>query len=94
MLAIYAECTPDHSTRYLFWRLPKEARTEIRSGRTEAQFKAFDEANAERGWPLLSLHVSENDLYSAVWISPEHHDAATAMLAVYGITPAQRKAAA
>ena len=91
LIAIYAECLPDHQTRYLFWRLPKEARTEVRSGRTEAQFRAFDQANAERGWPLLSLHISENDLSSAVWISPEHHEAATAMLAFYGITPATRQ---
>ena len=90
-MAIYAECSPDGLARYLFWRLPQEARIEIRSGSTEAQFRVFDQANVEKGWPLLSLHVSENDLYSAVWISPESFEAATAMLAFYGITPAQRR---
>src|SRR4051812_43809443 len=91
LVSIYSECSPDHLTRYLFWRAPQEARIEIRSGRTEDQFRVFDEANSARGWPLLSLHVNENDIYSAVWISPDHYETATAMLAFYGITPAQRK---
>ena len=94
LTAIYSECSPDHLGRYLFWRLPQDARTEIRSGRTQSQFKMLDRVNIERGWPLLSLHINENDTYSAVWISPGHYKTATAILAIYGITPAQRKPAA
>ncbi|MEI9896037.1 MAG: hypothetical protein WDN28_19745 [Chthoniobacter sp.] len=91
LIAIYSECSPDQLTRYLFWRAPQGARFEIRSGRPEEQFREFDRANVSKGWPLLSLHVNETDLYSAVWISPERYEAATAMLGFYGITPAERK---
>lgn len=94
LASIYSECSPDHLTRYLFWRAPKGAGYEIRSGRTESQFQEFDAANTARGWLLLSLHINESDLYSAVWIAPEHYPAATAMLAFYGVTPAQRNPAA
>ena len=78
-------------TRYILWRMPMGALTEIRSGRTEAQFREFDQINAARGWMLLSLHINESDLYSAVWLSANHYETAAAMLAVYGITPAQRR---
>lgn len=92
LVPIYAECSPNHLTRYLFWKPPQGPRRyEIRSGRTEAQFREFDAAHTSRGWPLLSLHINESDLYSAVWIAPEHYSAATTMLSFYGITPAQRQ---
>jgi len=91
LVAIYTECSREHLTRYLFWRPPEGARVEIRSGRTEEQFRAFEQANLAKGWRLLSLHINENEIYSAVWISPEHYETAVAMLAVYGITPAQRR---
>lgn len=91
LCAIYCECSPDHLTRYLFWRGPKGAGFEIRSGRTREQFEEFDQANLERGWILLSLHINESDLYSAVWISPDHYPAGKEHLAVYGITPAEKK---
>ena len=91
LISIYSECSPEHLTRYLFWRPPQGAYFEIRSGRTEDQFKVFDQANIAKGWPLLSLHINENDLHSAVWVSPDHYEIATAILAFYGITPAQRK---
>ena len=91
LVSIYSECSPDGLTRYLFWRTPPGARVEIRSGRTEEQFKMLDQANSARKWPLLSLHINESDLYSAVWISAEHYETACSVLAVYGITPAQRK---
>jgi hypothetical protein len=90
LVPIYAEHAPDYSGRYLFWSPPQDARFEVRSGRTEEQFREFDQANIKRGWPLLSLHINENDIHSAVWISPNHYETAAAILAFYGITPAQR----
>ena len=88
---LYTECSPEHLTRYLFWRLPQGAYLEVRSGRTEEQFQEFDRVNLAKGWLLLTLHVNENDRYSAVWISSAHYAAATVVLAVYGVTPARRK---
>ena len=93
LVPIYAEHAPDFSGRYLFWSPPRDARFEVRSGRTEQQFRDFDQANIERGWPLLSLHINENNIYSAVWISPDHYETATVILSYYGITPAQRTGA-
>ena len=91
LVPLYAECAPDLLTRYLFWRVPQGASIEVRSGRTEEQFKEFDDANMKTGRLLLALHINESDLYSAVWISAAHYAAALAVLAIYGITPAQRK---
>jgi hypothetical protein len=90
LYAIYSECGPDHLERYRFWNLPRGARIEIRTGRTKEQFIAFDQKNIERNFPLLSLHINENAIHSAVWISPDHLETATAVLAVYGITPSRR----
>jgi hypothetical protein len=92
LIAIYAECSPEGLMRYLFWRPPPGASFEVRSGRTVEQFQKLDAANAETGRTLLSLHRNENQICSAVWISSDHLGVATAMLAVYGITPAQRAA--
>ena len=94
LVSIYSECSPDGLTRYLFWNAPSGALVEIRSGRTEAQFKGFDQANSGRKWPLLSLHINESALYSAAWISPEHYETACSILAFYGVTPARRKSEA
>ena len=88
--AIYCECSPDSLTRYLFWNTPCEAQFEVRSGRTRVQFEAFDTANNVRRLSLLSLHVTEGGIYSAVWISADHFETASAVLASYGITPARR----
>ena len=90
LLAIYAECSPENLHRYLSWQPAKGCGCEVRSGRTLDKFHEFDRANIERGWPLLSLHINERDIYSAVWISPCHYEAAKAFLAVYGIEPAAR----
>jgi hypothetical protein len=91
LVAIYAECSPDNSQhRYLLWHPPEGCGIEIRSGRTKAQFDQYDNDNLERGWLLLSLHINERDLYSAVWISPEHLKTASRFLASYGITPASQ----
>jgi hypothetical protein len=90
--AIYCEVSPQGTTRYLFWQPPEGTRREVRSGRTLEQFMKLDEANILRGWPLLSLHVRENAVYSGVWISPDHYEEGTAVLAFYGITPAERQA--
>ena len=93
LVAIYAETSPERLTRYLFWKPPEGARFELRTGRTLEQFKAFDAANAERGWPLLTLHINECDIYSAHWISPDYYKAAVEVLATYGITAAARETA-
>ena len=92
LLAIYAECSSENLHRYLCWHPPVGCAFEVRSGRTYEQFEEFDRRNLERGWLLLSLHVNECDLYSAVWISPEHFERATTFLAEHGISPASRTA--
>lgn len=91
LTSIYSEVSPEGATRYLFWQPPCGSGREIRSGRTFEQFKAFDLANIVRGWQLLSLHVNQNAVYSAVWVTPDHYDTAKSVLAGYGITPAERR---
>ena len=86
---VYCECSPDHLTRYLFWKPPQGALGEVRSGRTRDKFEEIDASNRDRHWRLLSLHINESDVYSAVWISPDHFDTAKAFLAAHGITPAE-----
>ena len=90
LLAIYTECSSENLHRYLCWHPPEGCAFEVRSGRTLNQFEEFDRGNIERGWPLLSLHINECDIHSAVWISPNHYDTAKQVLARYGITPASR----
>ena len=87
----YSEYSPDHLTRYLFWRAPQGAGVEARSGRTKEVFEQIDAVNQEKNWRLLSLHVNENEIYSAVWISSDHFETAKAFLLAHGITPAERR---
>jgi hypothetical protein len=91
LVPAYAECSPDHLTRYLFWRLPQGAAVEVRSGRSKEKFEEFDRANQERNLRLLSLHINESDIYSAVWISADYFAIAKQVLAAHGITCAERK---
>jgi hypothetical protein len=91
LIALYAETSPEGLCRYLCWHPPKGCAFEVHSGRTREQFEQFDQGNIARGWALLTLHVNESDIYSAVWISPAHLETATAMLARYGISPAVRE---
>lgn len=90
LLPVYSECSSEHLTRYLFWRPPTGALIEVRSGRTKAQFEEFDHVNRGKNWRLLSLHINESDVYSAVWISSDHFETAKAYLAAHGITTAGR----
>jgi len=90
LVSIYSEVSLQGSTRYLFWHPPDDAYFEVRSGRPLDKFKIFDQANIEKGWPLLSLHIGETAIYSGVWVSADHYDAATFVLAQFGITPARR----
>ena len=90
LVAAYCESSKE-GTRYLFWQMPPGAGCEVRSGRTKEKFVDFDRANQERGWQLLSLHVSDDDLYSAVWLSAQHFEAGVAFLRLFGISPAERK---
>ena len=92
LLPIYAETSAEGLTRYLFWNPPSKAACEVRSGRAADQFEKFAQANRERGWPLLTLHVTEGGLFSAVWISPEAFPAAEVHLKRFGITAAMDEA--
>jgi hypothetical protein len=94
LLAIYAECSSENLHRYLCWHPPEGWGCEIRSGRTLEQFETFDSGNLSRGWPLLSLHVNERGIYSAVWLAPNHIEMAQKVMAAHGITPASRPFAA
>jgi len=91
LVPIYCETSTEHHTRYLFWRLPTGAAIEVRSGRAKDKFEDFDQANRERDWHLLTLHVNASDLYSAVWISAAHFETAKVFLTAHGIGPAERK---
>lgn len=90
LVPIYAEHQDRDTGRYLFWSPPAGMEFEVRSGRTETEFSAYDEANATKGLQLLSLHLSPDDIYSAIWVSSEHLKTATAVLHHYGLTQAQR----
>ena len=89
LLPIYCERSPDHLTRYIFWKPPQGALVEVRSGRTKDKFEEFNAVNRDKGWRLLSLHINESDVYSAVWISPDHFETAKAFLMAHGITTAE-----
>jgi hypothetical protein len=91
LLPIYCETSPDHLTRYLFWKIPQGAITEIRSHRTREQFEEFDRVNQTRNLKLVSLHLNESDIYSAVWLAADHYATAKTFLAAHGITVAERK---
>jgi len=87
----YCENSPDHLTRYLFWRLPQGAGTEVRSGRTRDKFEEIDRGAHDKGWRLLALHINESELYSGVWITPDHFETAKSFLLAHGITTAERQ---
>jgi hypothetical protein len=76
-------------TRYLFWKPPQGTLVEVRSGRTKDKFEEFDATNRDKRWRLLSLHVNESDIYSAVWISQDQFETAKTFLAAHGITTAE-----
>jgi hypothetical protein len=88
LVPAYCECSTDHLTRYLFWQPPPGALLEVRSGRTKDKFEELDAASRGRQWRLLSLHVNASDVYSAVWITPDHFETAKSFLAAHGITTA------
>ncbi len=91
LVPAYCETSPDHLTRYLFWKLPQGALIEVRSGRAKDKFEDFDRVNRERNLKLLSLHINESDIYSAVWISADFFEVAKSVLAAHGITCAEKK---
>lgn len=88
LVPIYAETSAD-GTRYLFWQLPPGATCEVRSGRTEKAFLEFHRKNQTLGRELASLHVSSDQSYSAVWISPGHRAPAADFLQRLGISNAR-----
>ena len=90
LLPIYAEHQNRDTGRYLFWSPPAGMEFEVRSGRTETEFRAYDEVNATKGLQLLSLNMSADDIYSAIWVSADHIEIATAVLHHHGLTRAQR----
>ena len=91
LIPIYSESSPDHSTRYLFWQPPPGALLEVRSGRAKDKFEEIDNSKPDQQWRLLSLHISDAGLYSAVWISSDHYEIAKVHLAAHGITTAERQ---
>jgi hypothetical protein len=90
LVPAYCECSADHLTRYLFWSLVQGALIEVRSGRSKDKFEEIDSTKRDQPWRLLSLHVSDNGLYSGVWISADHYEVARGYLAAHGITTAER----
>lgn len=89
MIPLYAETSREHLTRYLFLRPPSGSLLEVRTGRNRERFEEFDRVNRERNRLLLTLHINEDSVYSAVWISNEHHESASQLLKLYGISTAQ-----
>ena len=90
LVAIYCECASDNKRRDILWHPPELHAFEFRSGRALGNFEKLDQGNVERGWPLLTLHINESDVYSSVWVSPTQYEAAKQVLARHGITPAER----
>jgi hypothetical protein len=90
LLPLYAEMNAEGLTRYLLWRAPQDWGCEVRSGRNLEQFVKFDQGNVSRGWPLLTLHITEGGIYSAVWLAPNHLKLAQKVMAGYGITQASK----
>jgi len=89
LVPIYCECSPDHLTRYIFWRPPQGAAMEVRTGRNKEGFEEFDRTNREKDRRLVSLHINESDIYSAVWIASAHFETAKVFLLAHGITAAE-----
>jgi hypothetical protein len=89
LVPAYSECSSEHLTRYLFWKPPQQALIEVRSGRTKDKFEEIDSTKHDKQWRLLSLHVNDTGLHSAVWITSEHFETAKAFLAAHGITTAE-----
>jgi hypothetical protein len=89
LVPAYSECSPSPLTRYLFWHPPQGALVEVRSGRAKEKFEELDNAKRGQPWRLLSLHISDAGLYSAVWISAEHYEMGKGYLAAHGITTAE-----
>lgn len=90
LLPIYVEHRDSETGRYLFWHPPDGMEFEVRSGRAEDVFRECDEMASDRGLALLSLHISEDRLYSAVWVAEEHLDSATTSLRGFGLSRASR----
>jgi len=89
LVPAYSECSSGHLTRYLFWHPPPGALFEVRSGRAQDKFEEIDNAKRGQPWRLLTLHISDAGLYSAVWISSDHYAIAKGYLAAHGITTAE-----
>jgi len=90
LLPIYAEYSPDKQRRCICWHPPEGCYFEVRTGRILENFEELDRRCTERGWPLLTLHVSESGAHSAVWVSANYYETAKTVLARYGIAPASR----
>ncbi|MEO6846327.1 MAG: hypothetical protein ABI443_03145 [Chthoniobacterales bacterium] len=87
--SLYVEASQEKGRRAIFWNPPASATYEVRSARTREQFEEIHKRSCGSGRKLLSLHVSSENIYSAVWISIEHYDTAARHLDVFGIAPAQ-----
>jgi len=86
MLAIYSEFLPESGFREIYWRPQVPVFFEVRSGRTLREFLQYQQTNAERGWKLLTLHISgPGDFFSAVWMDDAGHADALPVLEGLGI---------
>ncbi len=86
MLAIYSEFLPDSGFREIYWRPQVPVFFEVRSGRTRTEFLQYQQTNVERGWKLLTLHISgPGDFFSAVWLDDAGHQDARPVLEGLGI---------
>lgn len=65
LVPIYSESSSNHLTRYLFWSPPQGALIEVRSNRAKDGFEKFDNANRDKQWLLLSLHISDDKIRKA-----------------------------
>jgi len=89
LVPAYSEYSSEHSIRYIFWKPPQGTLVEVRSGRTKDKFEEIDDTKRGDQWRLLSLHVNDAGLYSAVWVSSDHFETAKAFLAAHGVTTAE-----
>jgi hypothetical protein len=86
MVPLYSTFVPGAGFREIYWRPQVPVYFEVRSARTREQFLEFQRGNAARGWPLLTLHVSEpGDFHSAVWMDTAGHADARPVLEGLGI---------
>ena len=87
LMPLYLETDPDNRRRAIFICYPRESHVAARSGRKEEQFLTYDAQYRQQHMSCLTLHVSVEGLYSAVWCSDDQRSAILPILENYGISP-------